>query len=127
MGSMGDLSSFASSVEYILFSQKGKRGLFGKRHGGVFTYNVQKTPDHPTPKPVGLIKELVLLSSQEGELVVDGFAGSGPVAVACKELKRSYKVIEIYKKYYEVILKNLSIVKEKETKEVKEYNQLKLF
>lgn len=45
---------------------------------------------HRTQKPLKLIKRLVIASSNEGNLVVDPFAGSGSTAVACKELGRNY-------------------------------------
>ena len=43
----------------------------------------EKTP-HPTQKPVQLIRRLILASSNEGDLVVDPFAGSGTTAVVAE-------------------------------------------
>lgn len=50
----------------------------------------ESTP-HPTQKPEELIRKLVLASSDEGDLVVDPFLGSGTTAVAAEQLKRRWK------------------------------------
>lgn len=49
---------------------------------------------HPTQKPVKLIRYLLDLYTQEGNTVLDPFAGSGTTAVACVQTKRSYLAIE---------------------------------
>jgi site-specific DNA-methyltransferase (adenine-specific) len=46
--------------------------------------------DHPTQKPVDLIRRLVLASSAPGQLVVDPFVGSGTTAVVAEELGRRW-------------------------------------
>jgi len=58
----------------------------------------QKTP---TKLPAELIKKILLYSSEEGDVVLDPFLGSGQVAVVSKMLKRQYLGFEIVKKYYE--------------------------
>jgi site-specific DNA-methyltransferase (adenine-specific) len=47
----------------------------------------EKTP-HPTQKPEELIRKLVLASSNEGDLVIDPFSGSGTTAVVAEQLRR---------------------------------------
>ncbi len=46
--------------------------------------------DHPTQKPVALIERIVTIFSNEGDLVLDCFSGSGTTAVACKNLNRRF-------------------------------------
>ena len=46
--------------------------------------------DHPTQKPLELIRRLVLASSRPGDLVLDPFAGSGTTAVVAEELGRRW-------------------------------------
>jgi len=58
----------------------------------------QKTP---TKLPAELIKKILLYSSEEGDIVLDPFLGSGQVAVVSKMLKRRYIGFEIVKEYYE--------------------------
>ena len=49
----------------------------------------EKTP-HPTQKPEELLRKLILASSNEGDLVIDPFAGSGTTLVCAEQLKRRW-------------------------------------
>ena len=49
---------------------------------------------HPTQKPEALIRKLLLASTNEGDLVVDPFSGSGTTAVVASQLKRRYLINE---------------------------------
>ena len=64
----------------------------------------KKTPDnkfekHPTQKPLDLVKKCILASSNEGDLVVDFFLGSGTTAVAALQLNRKFIGYEISEEY----------------------------
>jgi len=63
--------------------------------------NVEKKyGKHPTQKPLDLLKRIVLASTNENDIVIDPFCGSGTTGVACKCLKnRSFIGIEIDKNY----------------------------
>ncbi len=50
---------------------------------------------HPTQKPVALLERILLASSNEGDLVLDPFLGSGTTAVACLRLRRLFCGVEI--------------------------------
>ncbi|MBI4712703.1 MAG: site-specific DNA-methyltransferase [Planctomycetes bacterium] len=65
----------------------------------------QKTP---TKLPAELIRKILLYSSEEGDVVLDPFLGSGQVAVVTKILKRHYLGFEIVKEYYEFAKKRLA-------------------
>lgn len=58
--------------------------------------------DHPTMKPQKLIRWLVRLFKTTGCVILDPFAGSGTVGVACINLGVDYIMIEKKKEYYEV-------------------------
>ncbi len=45
---------------------------------------------HATQKPLEMIKRIIVASSNEGDLVLDPFMGSGTTAFACKSLKRNF-------------------------------------
>jgi len=55
--------------------------------------------DHPTQKPEGLIERMILASSDEGDLVVDPFSGSGTTLRVCQQLGRQAIGIEINPDY----------------------------
>lgn len=61
-----------------------------------------KSVGHPTAKPLELVKYLIKTYSNEGEVVLDPFAGSCPVAVGCLELNRKYICFERESKYVEI-------------------------
>lgn len=87
----------------------------------------QKTP---TKLPAELIKKILMYSSEEGDVVLDPFLGSGQVAVVSKMLNRQYIGFEIVKEYYEFakerLDKNAYRIKEK-SKEIKNQTLLTLF
>ena len=58
---------------------------------------------HSTQKPLALIDRLILSSSNENNLVVDPFMGSGTTAISCMNHNRRYSGCEIDKDYYEKI------------------------
>ena len=64
--------------------------------------------DHPTQKPEGLIERMVLASSNEGDLVVDPFSGSGTTIRVCQQLNRNCIGIELNEDYVEMTKKRLS-------------------
>jgi len=49
---------------------------------------------HPTQKPLKLIERIIKVFTNENDLVVDFFAGSGTTAVACKKLNRKFIVLD---------------------------------
>ena len=62
---------------------------------------------HPTQKPEELLKRIILGFSNEGDIVLDPFAGSGTTAYITKKYNRFYIAIEKEKKYYKAILERL--------------------
>lgn len=83
----------------------------------------------PTKLPAELIKKILMYSSEEGDVVLDSFLGSGQVAVVSKMLNRRYIGFEIVKEYYdfakERLEKNIYRIKE-ESKENKNQTLLNL-
>ena len=68
---------------------------------------------HPTQKPVNLLKQLIEIFTDVGDVVIDPCAGSGSTLRACAELKRSCYGFEIKKEFYnkaqEQMLKNITV------------------
>lgn len=67
----------------------------------------QKSPEHPTMKPVELVARAIENSSKRGEIVYDPFGGSGTTMVACEQRGRLCRMIEIEPKYCAVILQRM--------------------
>lgn len=57
---------------------------------------------HPTQKPLKLIRRLIEASSNKGDIVLDPFSGSGSTQVSCVQLGRHYIGIELDEKYYKI-------------------------
>lgn len=58
--------------------------------------------EHPTIKPLELVKRHILHSTNEGDTVLDCFMGSGTTGVACKETGRNFIGMEIDDKYFKI-------------------------
>ena len=74
----------------------------------VINTTVQSSKLHPTMKDIKVIEYLVKLLSNENDLVLDPFAGSGTTGVACKNLNRNYILIEKEPEYIDIINKRLN-------------------
>ena len=60
--------------------------------------------DHPTMKPVKLFGLLVLNSSKKDDIVLDTFGGSGTTLIACEQLGRKARIMELTPHYCDVII-----------------------
>lgn len=100
-------NKYLPDTEYILFFRE--KGV--KIQG---TYDTKKTYfitpinakdknfyQHPTCKPVDILKNFIVNSSNENDVVLDPFMGSGSTGVACINTHRNFIGIEINAKYYE--------------------------
>ena len=63
---------------------------------------------HPTQKPVKLIERLILASSNENDIVLDPFMGSGSTALACIKTNRKYIGFELSKDYYDLSISRIN-------------------
>jgi DNA modification methylase len=116
--SMGDLSlPWGSQHEYIQFliahdsaPKVADRGKLSARlrQGTVLRIPRPQTGQHPTEKPVLLIRRLIESSSCIGDTVLDYFAGIGSTMVACRLEGRKAIGIELEEKYCEIAAKRLA-------------------
>ena len=60
--------------------------------------------EHPTMKPVRLLARLIANSTRPGELVLDSFGGSGSTLVACEQLGRRSRLMELDPRFVDVII-----------------------
>lgn len=72
-------------------------------------WSMSENTNHPTQKPEKLIAKLILASSDEGDIVLDPFVGSGTTAVVAKKLGRRFIGIEKEKEYVALALTRLAM------------------
>ena len=107
-------NKYLSDTEYIMFMRKGAN-LYGtyesKRKYFVTPTNTEdkKACGHPTPKPVNIIRTLIENSTQEGDLVLDPFMGSGTTAIAAIRSNRHYIGFELSEEYHKICQKRISV------------------
>jgi len=70
----------------------------------------QNESDHPTQKPLDLIRYLVRTYSNENDLVFDGYSGSGTTAAACIKEKRRFIGAEMSKDYFDKSVQRLELL-----------------
>ena len=70
----------------------------------IWKYTTSKNATgHPAPFPLELAQDHIMTWTNEGAIVLDPFAGSGTVGVACQALNRNYILIEKELSYFEAI------------------------
>lgn len=83
---------------FITSALQGKERLRGEDNKAV----------HPTQKPLSILKKLIQVSSNPGDIVLDPFMGVGSTAVAAKELGRQFIGCEMNREYVKWAMKRLS-------------------
>jgi site-specific DNA-methyltransferase (adenine-specific) len=129
--------NFTASHETILWASKGKNSkhvfnygisknwdvendkLYFKGKQMRSVWSIPSTPkreksegSHPTQKPLELLKRLIAICTNEGDMVLDPFCGSGTTGVACVLLKRNFIGIDLDKNYLDLSDKRMKIANE---------------
>jgi DNA modification methylase len=84
----------------------GGKGISDKSLCDVWGFDRDADPMHPTLKPTPLIEKMV--KDTDGQIVADFFCGSGTTIVACENLGRKCRAIEISPAYVAVALERMS-------------------
>lgn len=96
---------------FVAMHAPGKSRWNGGGKHGVFIFNKNDNGglanEHPTVKPSKLIKELIELFSNPGDIILDPFMGSGTTLRAAKDLGRRAIGIEINQKYCDIAIERL--------------------
>ena len=101
--SMGDLKGdFAPKTEFIIFFHKGRRLINGKRDPNVLEFKKTRNELHPTQKPVDMTEYMIGKFSDEGDVILDPFMGSGTTGVACLNTNRRFIGIELDDDYFNI-------------------------
>ena len=104
------LRSFKFNLDKVRVPQKYYRernNMRGANPGDVWMFSHvhycnENRQNHPTQKPEGLIERMVLASTDENDLVVDPFSGSGTTLRVCQQLNRNAIGIEINPEYVQM-------------------------
>lgn len=75
-------------------------------------WSMPENTDHPTQKPEKLLAKIILASTNEGDVILDPFAGSGTTSVVAKKLGRHFTGIEKDEKYCCLTEKRLALADE---------------
>jgi site-specific DNA-methyltransferase (adenine-specific) len=110
----GDLATtFGQQYETILFGARGHHVLRENRCGDVWIekgscFRTGKV--HPTEKPLNLMMFLCNKSTDESNIIVDPFCGSGTTLVAAQKLRRHYLGFELCQNYVDIAQHKLLLV-----------------
>ena len=94
-------------VEYLLFFRKSaiwNNAVPNVNYSKSLEYN-RESGLHPTMKPVSMIENQLLISSNNNSIVMDFFGGSGSTLIACEKQNRQARLMELDPKYCDVIVK----------------------
>lgn len=119
---------FTHSTETVLWARKDSKTsrhyynyeLMKERNGGKQMKDVWTGPltpskekrfgKHPTQKPEYLLEQIILASTQQGDLILDPFVGSGTTCVVAKRLGRRYIGIDEERNFLDIAIKRLEAV-----------------
>ena len=105
--SMGRLN-YDYQHEPILYGWKKTHKWVGKGKFNKSIWEIDKPKKcdlHPTMKPIELIENALLNSSEKNDLILDLFGGSGSTLIACEKNNRKARLMELDPKYCDVIRK----------------------
>ncbi|HXV25708.1 MAG TPA: site-specific DNA-methyltransferase, partial [Alphaproteobacteria bacterium] len=119
-GGMG--SFYRSQHELVFVFKKGtaphlntiELGRYGRYRTNVWEYagvnsfrsgRLEELQMHPTVKPVALVGDALKDASRRGEIVLDGFAGSGTILIAAEKTGRRARAIELEPRYVDVAVR----------------------
>jgi len=105
---------YTYSIQYCLWYIKNNPYKFNKKYA---KKDIIKIPiccgherlNHPAQKPINLFSKLLKVHSNENDVILDPFMGSGTTAIACLELNRKYIGFEIDEEYYKLAQERIDI------------------
>lgn len=84
---------------------RGKKTYGAVSDANVWSIQRESQKQHTAQKPIELAKRAIGNSSSKGEVVLDLFGGSGTTLIACEDLARKCRMMEMEPKYCDVIVK----------------------
>jgi len=105
--SMGLGHGFRAQHELVLHASRGVARVNAKGIPNVLGHKRSANTDHPSPKPVALMAQLLSVVSAPSEIILDPFMGAGATLRAAKDLGRQAIGIELEERYCEIAAKRL--------------------
>ena len=106
-------NKYLTDTEFILFFREKGVKVYGE-FKTKFTYYVtplnqkdKRLYGHPAIKPLSIVENLIINSSQQGDTVLDPFMGTGTVGVGCKLHNRNFIGIETEEQYVDIAGKRI--------------------
>ena len=97
---------YVNTCEYAIWATKGEHWTFNRQketyENGIFEFSTVNAKEriHPTQKPIDLLVELIKIHTNEGDLLLEPFSGSGSLAIAAHETGRDFIGFELDLKHY---------------------------
>ena len=101
-------NGFRSQHELVLHASIGVPTIYNRSVGDVLSFKRTDNSDHPSPKPVGLMEEIIKVTMPDDGIIVDPFMGAGSTLVAAQRLGRRCIGIEWVEKHCETAVKRLA-------------------
>ena len=109
---------YVQDMEFAIWAvKKNSKWVFNKTVSKPYLRSLYTAPvvngaekvGHPTQKSLSVMKEIISIHTNENQLVLDPFMGSGTTGVACKELNRKFIGIEKDNNYFEMAKRRLEV------------------
>jgi DNA modification methylase len=105
------INYLSNASEYFFTFIKDKNPTFNSEYdNAIYKYPLchgKERLEHPTQKPLNLIKDLILKHSNSGDLVLDTFSGVATTAIACIDTERNWICVERDENYYNLSKKRI--------------------
>lgn len=101
---------YITDCEYAIWlTNKNAKWIFNRQDENYqrpkFIYSIvsgKEKTEHTTQKPIILMEDIIKIHTNENQLILDPFSGSGSTGVACKNLNRKFIGIELDEKYFDI-------------------------
>jgi site-specific DNA-methyltransferase (adenine-specific) len=114
------LNYLSNAREMALTAVKGGKPTFNSEYdNGIYNFGIQQgNRIHPTQKSLKLFEELIKKHSNEGDLVLDCFAGSATTTIAAINQNRNFIGCEIDKNYFDLAQQRIDELEKKSNKDL---------
>lgn len=109
---------YVQDMEFAIWAvKKNAKWVFNKTDSKPYLRSLYTAPvvsgaekvGHPTQKSLSVMKEIISIHTNENQLILDPFMGSGTTGAACKELNRKFIGIEKDNNYFEMAKRRLEV------------------